>query len=452
MEFLSLLYTVLLVAICLLQALLLYRSGKQAPRQDDEALKEWVRQQLDAQSKLFAQKQAELARQNYDAMRGISETLQTAVQGMSSTLNAGQAAQQQTMEQRLQGLEASNARKLEEMRKTLAESMAALQAQNAQKLDEIRCTVDEQLQDALQKRVTESFKAVNAQLEQVYKGLGEMQSLAADVGGLKQVLSGVKTRGILGEIQLGAILEEILAPEQYDTNVATIPGSTQRVEYAIKMPGADGGSVWLPIDSKFPGDTYAHLQDAQASGDAQAVENARHALELVLRSEAKDIREKYVEPPYTTAFGILFLPFESIYAEVIRRTALVEMLQKEYKIVITGPTTLGAILNSLQMGFRSVAIQKRSSEVWKVLSAVKTEFNRFEEVLTHTQKQLIKANDDLDKLIGVRTRQIKSSLRKVTEMPEAEVRLYIPMNEDDVYADTSAYDDDKGGSPNDNDN
>ena len=240
MEFLSLLYTVLLVAICLQQALLLYRSGKQAPRQDDEALKEWVRQQLDAQSKLFAQKQAELARQNYDAMRGISETLQTAVQGMSSTLNAGQAAQQQTMEQRLQGLEASNARKLEEMRKTLAESMAALQAQNAQKLDEIRCTVDEQLQDALQKRVTESFKAVNAQLEQVYKGLGEMQSLAADVGGLKQVLSGVKTRGILGEIQLGAILEEILAPEQYDTNVATIPGSTQRVEYAIKMPGADG--------------------------------------------------------------------------------------------------------------------------------------------------------------------------------------------------------------------
>ena len=252
MEFLALLYTVLLVAICLQQALLLYRSGKPAPRQDDEALKEWVRQQLDAQSKLFAQKQAELARQNYDAMRGISETLQTAVQGMSSTLNAGQAAQQQTMEQRLQGLEASNARKLEEMRKTLAESMAALQAQNAQKLDEIRCTVDEQLQDALQKRVTESFKAVNAQLEQVYKGLGEMQSLAADVGGLKQVLSGVKTRGILGEIQLGAILEEILAPEQYDTNVATIPGSTQRVEYAIKMPGADGGSVWLPIDSSSP--------------------------------------------------------------------------------------------------------------------------------------------------------------------------------------------------------
>ena len=237
-------------------------------------------------------KLAEMAQQNLAAMGHISETLQASVQSMSTALAAGQGTQQQTMEQRLQGLEASNARKLEEMRRTLAEGMTALQAQNAQKLDEIRHTVDEQLQDALQKRVTESFKAVNDQLEQVYKGLGEMQNLAADAGGLKQVLSGVKTRGILGEIQLGAILEEILAPEQYDTNVATIPGSTQRVEYAIRMPGADGGTVWLPIDSKFPGDTYAHLQDAQASGDAQAVENARHALELVLRAEAKDIRGK----------------------------------------------------------------------------------------------------------------------------------------------------------------
>ena len=426
MEFLSLLYTVLLVAICLQQALLLYRSGKPAPRQDDEALKEWVRQQLDAQSKLFAQKQAELARQNYDAMRGISETLQTAVQGMSSTLNAGQAAQQQTMEQRLQGLEASNARKLEEMRKTLAESMAALQAQNAQKLDEIRCTVDEQLQDALQKRVTESFKAVNAQLEQVYKGLGEMQSLAADVGGLKQVLSGVKTRGILGEIQLGAILEEILAPEQYDTNVATIPGSTQRVEYAIKMPGADGGSVWLPIDSKFPGDTYAHLQDAQASGDAQAVENARHALELVLRSEAKDIREKYVEPPYTTAFGILFLPFEGLYAEVVN-AGLLEVLQRDYQVNVAGPSTMAALLNSLQMGFRTLAIQKRSGEVWNVLGAVKTEFDKFGNVLESAQNRINQANAELDKLIGVRTRSIVRKLKGVTALPQDESRQLLDM-------------------------
>ena len=237
MELLAGLYTLLLVAICLLQALLLYRTGKPAARQDDEALKEWLRQQLEAQARVLEEKQAQQAQQNLAAMAHISDTLQTAVQGMSSTLTAGQNTQQQTMEQRLQGLEASNARKLEEMRKALADGLAAMQAQNAQKLDEIRHTVDEQLQDALQKRVTESFKAVNDQLEQVYKGLGEMQSLAADVGGLKQVLSGVKTRGILGEIQLGAILEEILAPEQYDTNVATIPGSTQRVEYAIRMPG-----------------------------------------------------------------------------------------------------------------------------------------------------------------------------------------------------------------------
>ena len=311
MEFLAMLYTVLLVAICLMLALLLYRGNK--PRRgggDTEELKQWLTQQLEAQAKAFEQKQAAMAEQNYTAIRSVSETLQPAVQNMSSTLAQGQSGQQQILTQRLQSLEAANTQKLEELRKTLAENMTALQAENAKKLDEIRHTVDEQLQDALQKRVTESFKAVNAQLEQVYKGLGEMQNLAADVGGLKQVLSGVKTRGVLGEIQLGAILEEILAPEQYETNVATIPGSTQRVEYAIRMPGADGGTVWLPIDSKFPGDTYAHLQDAQASGDAQAVENARHALELVLRSEAKDIREKYVEPPHTTTFGILFLPFE----------------------------------------------------------------------------------------------------------------------------------------------
>ena len=259
--------------------------------------------------------------------------------------------------------------------------------------------------------------AVNQQLEQVYKGLGEMQSLAADVGGLKQVLSGVKTRGILGEIQLGAILEEILAPEQYDTNVATIPGSTQRVEYAIRMPGADGGTVWLPIDSKFPGDTYAHLQDAQASGDAQAVENARHALELVLRSEAKDIREKYVEPPYTTAFGILFLPFEGLYAEVVN-AGLLEVLQRDYQVNIAGPSTMAALLNSLQMGFKTLAIQKRSGEVWQLLGAVKTEFDKFGQGLSKMQQRLRQTDEELDNLIGVRSRAISRKLRAVQTMDE----------------------------------
>ena len=417
MEFLAFLYTVLLVAICLMMALLLYRSAKPTASRDDTELKEWLRQQLDAQNRQMEAKLAEMSQQNLAAMGHISETLQASVQSMSTALAAGQAPSSRPWSSACRGWKL-HARKLEEMRRTLAEGMTALQAQNAQKLDEIRHTVDEQLQDALQKRVTESFKAVNDQLEQVYKGLGEMQNLAADVGGLKQVLSGVKTRGILGEIQLGAILEEILAPEQYDTNVATIPGSTQRVEYAIRMPGADGGTVWLPIDSKFPGDTYAHLQDAQASGDAQAVENARHALELVLRAEAKDIREKYVEPPYTTAFGILFLPFEGLYAEVVN-AGLLEVLQRDYQVNIAGPSTMAALLNSLQMGFKTLAIQKRSGEVWQLLGAVKTEFDKFGQGLSKMQQRLRQTDEELDNLIGVRSRAISRKLRAVQTMDES---------------------------------
>ena len=428
MEFLAMLYTVLLVAICLMLALLLYRGSKpQRGGGDTEELKQWLAQQLDVQAKSFEQKQAAMAEQNYTAIRSVSETLQTAVQNMSSTLAQGQSGQQQILTQRLQSLEAANTQKLEELRKTLADSMTALQAENTRKLDEIRHTVDEQLQDALQKRVSESFKAVNEQLEQVYKGLGEMQSLAADVGGLKQVLSGVKTRGILGEIQLGAILEEILAPEQYDTNVATIPGSTQRVEYAIKMPGVDGSTVWLPIDSKFPGDTYAHLQDAQASGDAAAVENARHALELVLRSEAKDIREKYVEPPYTTAFGILFLPFEGLYAEVVN-AGLLEVLQRDYQVNVAGPSTMAALLNSLQMGFKTLAIQKRSGEVWQLLGAVKTEFDKFGQGLSKMQQRLRQTDEELDNLIGVRTRAISRKLRGVQSLDEASAATLLELD------------------------
>ena len=418
MEFLATLYTFLLVTICLLLAVLLRRTAKMGKNTGGyDELKKWMEQQLNAQAKEFARQQQAMAEQNYAAIRSVSETLQTAVQSMSSTLAQGQNGQQQTLERRLQSLEAANTQKLEQMRRTLNENMAALQAQNNRKLDEIRHTVDEQLQDTLQKRVSESFKAVNEQLEQVYKGLGEMQNLASDVGGLKRVLSGVKTRGILGEIQLGAILEEILAPEQYDTNVATIPGSTQRVEYAIKMPGVDGGTVWLPIDSKFPGDTYAHLQDAQASGDAQAVENARHALELVLRSEAKDIHEKYVEPPYTTTFGILFLPFEGLYAEVVN-AGLLEVLQRDYQVNVAGPSTMAALLNSLQMGFKTLAIQKRSGEVWQLLGAVKTEFDKFGQGLSKMQQRLRQTDEELDNLIGVRSRAISRKLRSVQSLDE----------------------------------
>ena len=419
MEYLAGLYTLLLVAICLELAVVLWRTGKkQDGAPDHDELKRWMQQQLDAQAKEFAARQSALAEQNHTALRSVSETLQTAVQNMSTTLAQGQDSQQQLLEHRLRSLEASNTQKLEELRRSMAESMTALQAENNRKLDEIRHTVDEQLQDTLQKRVSESFKAVNEQLEQVYKGLGEMQNLAADVGGLKQVLSGVKTRGILGEIQLGAILEEILAPEQYETNVATIPGSSQRVEYAVKMPGVDGSTVWLPIDSKFPGDTYAHLQDAQASGDAQAVENARHALELVLRSEAKDIREKYVEPPYTTTFGILFLPFEGLYAEVVN-AGLLEVLQRDYQVNVAGPSTMAALLNSLQMGFKTLAIQKRSGEVWQLLGAVKTEFDKFGQGLSKMQQRLRQTDEELDNLIGVRSRAISRKLRSVQSLDEA---------------------------------
>ena len=407
MEFLAMLYTVLLVAICLMMALLLFRSGRPAGGLDEadcEELKDWLEEQLAAQAREFNARQDAIAQQNYAAIRSVSETLQTAVQGMSTTLGQGQDSQQRILERRLQSLEQANNQQMEQLRRAMVESMTALQAENTRKLDEIRHTVDEQLQDALQKRVTESFKAVNQQLEQVYKGLGEMQSLAADVGGLKQVLSGVKTRGILGEIQLGAILEEILAPEQYDTNVATIPGSTQRVEYAIRMPGADGGSVWLPV------------------------EDARHALELVLRSEAKDIREKYVEPPYTTAFGILFLPFEGLYAEVVN-AGLLEVLQRDYQVNVAGPSTMAALLNSLQMGFKTLAIQKRSGEVWQLLGAVKTEFDKFGQGLAKMQQRLRQTDEELDQLIGVRSRAISRKLRSVQSLDEASASALLEIDD-----------------------
>ena len=427
------------LAIFVMMAVLLVRSFRPS-RDKDQAreLEDWLEERLARQTDEFDKKlrasQSALADQNYAAIRGVKD----AVDGMGAQLTGSQTAQQKnqesrfqtlekTLESRLRTMELSNAQRLEEMRRTLTEGMDAVRAENAKKLDEIRSTVDEQLQDTLQKRVSESFKTVSDQLEQVYKGLGEMQSLAADVGGLKQVLSGVKTRGILGEIQLGAILEEILAPEQYDTNVATIPGSAQRVEFAVRLPGADGQTVWLPIDSKFPGDTYAHLQEAQAAGDAQAVEAARRALEQVIRAEAKDIRTKYVEPPYTTNFGILFLPFEGLYAEVVNR-GMVETLQRDYQVNVAGPSTMAALLNSLQMGFKTLAIQKRSNEVWQVLGAVKTEFEKFDKGLAKLQERLRQSDRELDDLIGTRTRAINRKLRAVQSLDDASAATLLELD------------------------
>lgn len=361
---------------------------------------------------------AENQRQSAATNTARLEAIDRAGAARQKAANDALLAQLTMMETRLKNLEDSNAVRMDSVRGAVVQGLNTIRADNNKKLDEIRGTVEEKLQDTLQQRINDSFKTVSAQLEQVYKGLGEMQNLAADVGSLKQVLSGVKTRGILGEIQLGAILEEILAPEQYETNVTTIPGSSQRVEYAVKMPGVDGSTVWLPIDSKFPGDTYAHLQDAQASGDAQAVENARHALELVLRSEAKDIREKYVEPPYTTTFGILFLPFEGLYAEVVN-AGLLEVLQRDYQVNVAGPSTMAALLNSLQMGFKTLAIQKRSGEVWQLLGAVKTEFDKFGQGLSKMQQRLRQTDEELDNLIGVRSRAISRKLRSVQSLDEA---------------------------------
>lgn len=299
------------------------------------------------------------------------------------------------------------------------------------RLDEMRLMVEEKLQKTLNERIGQSFELVRSQLENVQKGLGEMRTLAEDVGGLKKVLGNVKTRGTFGEIQLAALLEQMLSPEQYDSNVKTRKNATEFVEFAIKLPGKDSGKepVYLPIDAKFPKDVYEQYVDAYEAGDVSLMESTSKQLENTLKRMAKDIHDKYIEPPFTTDFAIMFLPFESIYAEVIRRTSLMETLQKEYKIVVTGPTTLGAILNSLQMGFRTLAIQKRTSEVWSVLGAVKTEFGKFGGMLEKVQKNLQSAGDQLEEVMGKRTRAIERKLRQVEALPAEESRKMISFNE-----------------------
>ncbi len=295
------------------------------------------------------------------------------------------------------------------------------------KLEKMRETVDEKLHKTLEERLGESFKRVSEHLESVQKGLGEMQSLATGVGDLKKVLSNVKTRGILGEIQLGNILEQILASEQYAQNVITKKGSRENVEFAIKLPGKDDyeTTVFLPIDSKFPLENYHNLIDAYDLGDVKQIDNAVKQLEKCIKKCAKDIRDKYIDPPNTTEFGIMFLPIEGLYAEVVKRTNLVEILQRDYKIIISGPTTIAAFLNSLRMGFKTLAIEKHSSEVWKVLGAVKTEFQRFGDVLEKAQKKLSQASNDIDDLVGVRTRQIQKKLKNVQEISSKKTDVYL---------------------------
>nr|WP_297175195.1 DNA recombination protein RmuC [uncultured Agathobaculum sp.] len=418
MQYIPIITLALVAVLLVLVIVLLVRRPAQPPHADGAemggtitALGSLVSQNLKEGREAQRQQLAAMDKSLTDKMGGVTE-------------------QMSRFETRLHGFTAETTQNLENIRATVDKNLRAMQEDNNKKLEDMRKIVDEKLQKTLSERMNESFRLVNERLEQVYKGLGEMQTLAQGVGDLKKVLTNVKTRGIVGEIQLGAILEDILAPEQYEVNVATRPGSRNVVEYAVKLPVEDGGHVWLPIDSKFPGDTYGALRDAYEDGVREQIDACAKQLIATLKAEAKDIRDKYIEPPYTTDFGILFLPFEGLYAEVVSR-GLVEVLQRDYHVNIAGPSTMAALLNSLQMSFRTIAIQKRSGEVWSVLGAVKTEFDKFEACLTQTQTRLDQASRELDKLVGTRTRAIRRRLKGVTELTEAESQAVLGFDADD---------------------
>jgi DNA recombination protein RmuC len=364
-----------------------------------------------------------LLRQSAEATR----TQNAQIDALAQQLIQLRGSMGDTLTRQLQDMSEANARRLAEIRTTLDAQLQQLQLSNAAKLDEMRATVDEKLQSTLQTRLGESFKQVADRLEQVHKGLGEMQTLAQGVGDLKHLLSNVKTRGMFGEAQLGALLEQVMAPDQYATQVATRPGSRHVVDFAIRLPGRgdDGEPCWLPIDAKFPNEDYERLLDAQQRADAEGVELAARGLEQRIKLEAKSLADKYVEPPHTTDFAILFLPTEGLYAEVLRRPGLMEVLQREYRVTLAGPTTLMAMLNSLQMGFRTLALEKRSSEVWQVLGAVKTEFGKFGDVLTKVKTQTLTVLNSLESA-ETRSRALGRALRSVEALPEDASRALLP--------------------------
>lgn len=385
------------------------------------------------QGRQLRETQKELEQEIRESRQETLRFVQGSFKGMSDILATGQQRSAEAQDKRLAELNRrfsnmaiENEQKLEHIRQTVEQRLTVLTEENSRHMEKMRATVDENLQKTLESRISQSFRLVSERLEQVYKGLGEMQNLASGVGDLKKVLSNVKTRGVLGEIQLGAILEQILSPEQYEENVRTKPSGTERVEYAIRLPGEGEDYVYLPIDAKFPADAYAHLLDAYDTGDPQQILEMGKLLERAVKKSAKDIHDKYIEPPATTDFGIMFLPFEGLYAEVVRR-GMVEVLQREYKINIAGPTTMAALLNSLQMGFKTLAIQKHSSQVWDVLGAVKTEFDKFGDVLAATQNRINQANAELDKLIGTRTRSIQRKLRGVSGLEESESKKILDL-------------------------
>ena len=432
-EFLSyLLYGALALAVALLcvQLAALRRIGRV-----DESLALRFDALGHAQERTERELRDELARGRQEAAGSARDDREEHAQALNRLANmlAGQVGQLSALQgqqldafaQQLERLTRSNEQRFEQLRQSVEARLAAIQTDNAGKLEEMRRTVDEKLQSTLEQRLGDSFRLVSERLEMVHKGLGEMQTLAAGVGDLKKVLTNVKTRGTWGEVQLAALLEQVLVAEQYGVNVATRPGSSERVEFAIRLPGPgnalDNTPVWLPIDAKFPVEDYQRLIDAQERVDPIAVESAAKSLEARLRDEAKKIRDKYIEPPHTTDFAILYLPTEGLYAEALRRPGLVESLQRDCRVSLAGPTTLAALLNSLQMGFRTLAIEKRSSEVWAVLGAVKTEFGKFGDTLEATRKKLELATRSIESA-GVRTRQIERRLKGVEALPPAEAQ------------------------------
>ena len=424
MEAITLILSAIACAAAVLTLIIVLKKNNQsntqeiltAVRQELASQQSGLRQALTAQTQNSVRNMGELLAEN---QRSFSNSQYERLNSLEDRMNAFARQNEERMKtftlqngQQLENIRGTVDTQLADMRGSMEQRLDALQRDNNSRLDEMRKTVDERLEKSLEDKMNKSFSLVSQRLEQVYKGLGEMQNLATGVGDLKKVLSNVKTRGILGEIQLGSILREILSPEQYGENVATKKGSKNVVEFAVKLPARDDGFIWLPIDSKFPGDTYAALRDAMDSGDKARTEACAKALMQTIRSEAKDISEKYIDPPNTTEFAIMFLPFEGLYSEVVNR-GMVEELQRKYKVNIAGPSTMAALLNSLQMGFKTLAVQKRSSEVWDLLGSVKQEFDKFNDVLTATQMRLDQANKELDKLVGVRTRQIQRKLKDV---------------------------------------
>ena len=401
---LTLLIIILILLVANLLAILLKNNRKQSAAQ--EAM---IRQEM-------KENREEMARNLRELRTELNQTLNLSTQQMQHTLHRNLMTTNEMLREKFD---------------TMNRQQDILVKSTEKRLDDMRVMVEEKLQKTLNERIGQSFELVRTQLENVQKGLGEMKSLAEDVGGLKKVLGNVKTRGTFGEVQLAALLEQMLSPEQYEANVKTRKNATEFVEFAIKLPGKDGSKepVYLPIDAKFPKDVYEQYIDAYEEGDTSLIESTSRQLETTIKRMAKDIHDKYIEPPYTTDFAIMFLPFENIYAEVIRRTALVETLQKDFKIVVTGPTTLGAILNSLQMGFRTLAIQKRTGEVWSVLGAVKTEFGKFGGMLEKVQKNLQSAGDHLEEVMGKRTRAIERKLRQVEALPAEESQRMLSVDD-----------------------